>query len=96
VNLTDGLDGLATMPVIIASLAFLVISYWSATPVFSEYLGIPHVPGRGNLPYCARRSSARASPSSGSTRPPAAVFMGDTGSLALGRGAWAHRGRHPA
>ena len=49
VNLTDGLDGLATMPVIIASLAFLVIAYLVGNAVFASYLGIPHVLGAGDL-----------------------------------------------
>src|SRR5687768_6650164 len=49
VNLTDGLDGLATMPVIIASLAFLVIAYLAGNAIFAGYLGIPHVPGSGEL-----------------------------------------------
>uniref|UniRef100_UPI003B3AEC47 phospho-N-acetylmuramoyl-pentapeptide- transferase n=1 Tax=Sphingobium sp. TaxID=1912891 RepID=UPI003B3AEC47 len=49
VNLTDGLDGLATMPVIIASLAFLLIVYLVGRADFADYLGIPHVPGAGNL-----------------------------------------------
>ena len=69
VNLTDGLDGLATMPVIIASLAFLVISYLVGNAVFAAYLGIPLRAGRRAISPCsARRSSAPASPSSGSTR----------------------------
>src|SRR5918997_878150 len=49
VNLTDGLDGLASMPVIIASLAFLLISYLVGNAVFAEYLGIPFVLGAGEL-----------------------------------------------
>jgi phospho-N-acetylmuramoyl-pentapeptide-transferase len=49
VNLTDGLDGLATMPVIIACMAFALIVYLVGRADFAEYLGIPHVPGAGNL-----------------------------------------------
>ena len=49
VNLTDGLDGLATMPVIIASVAFMVIVYLAGNVKFADYLGIPHVPGAGEL-----------------------------------------------
>jgi phospho-N-acetylmuramoyl-pentapeptide-transferase len=49
VNLTDGLDGLATMPVIIASIAFLLIAYLVGNAKFANYLGIPHVPGVGDL-----------------------------------------------
>ena len=47
VNLTDGLDGLATMPVIIAAIAFLLIAYLVGNVRFAEYLGIPHIAGRG-------------------------------------------------
>ena len=49
VNLTDGLDGLATMPVIIASVAFMLIVYLAGNVKFATYLGIPHVPGAGEL-----------------------------------------------
>jgi phospho-N-acetylmuramoyl-pentapeptide-transferase len=49
VNLTDGLDGLATMPVVIAALAFFVIAYLVGNAKFATYLGIPHVPGAGDL-----------------------------------------------
>ena len=49
VNLTDGLDGLATMPVIIASVAFMVIVYLAGNVKFADYLGIPHVPRAGEL-----------------------------------------------
>ncbi len=67
VNLTDGLDGLATMPVVIASIAFLVISYLVGNVKFADYLGIPHVPGQATSPYCCSPSSAPALPSYGST-----------------------------
>src|SRR3546814_18520137 len=49
VNLTDGLDGLATFPVIIARRTFLLISYLTATATFAAYLGLPHVPGAGGV-----------------------------------------------
>src|SRR3546814_9529950 len=49
VNLTDGLDGLATMPVIIASVAFMIIVYLVGNVKFATYLGIPHVAGAGEL-----------------------------------------------
>jgi hypothetical protein len=49
VNLTDGLDGLATMPVVIAALAFTLIVYLCGDARFAPYLGIPHVPGVGDL-----------------------------------------------
>ena len=70
VNLTDGLDGLATMPVIIASIAFLLIAYLVGNARFAEYLGIPHILGVGDLTVLCSRSSARASPSCGSMRRP--------------------------
>ncbi|WP_417591702.1 phospho-N-acetylmuramoyl-pentapeptide-transferase [Parasphingorhabdus sp.] len=84
VNLTDGLDGLATMPVVIASAAFLVLVYLSGNAVFSEYLGIPFVRGAGELAiFCACVIGACLA-FLWFNAPPAAVFMGDTGSLALG------------
>ena len=84
VNLTDGLDGLATMPVVIASAAFLVLVYLSGNAVFSEYLGIPFVKGAGELAiFCACIIGACLA-FLWFNAPPAAVFMGDTGSLALG------------
>ncbi|HEX8308013.1 MAG TPA: phospho-N-acetylmuramoyl-pentapeptide-transferase [Allosphingosinicella sp.] len=84
VNLTDGLDGLATMPVIIASLAFLVISYVAGNAVFAAYLGIPFVQGAGNLPILCSAIVGAGLAFLWFNAPPAAVFMGDTGSLALG------------
>ncbi|ASK86880.1 phospho-N-acetylmuramoyl-pentapeptide-transferase [Sphingorhabdus sp. SMR4y] len=84
VNLTDGLDGLATMPVVIASATFLVLVYLSGNAVFSEYLGIPFVRGAGELAiFCACVIGACLA-FLWFNAPPAAVFMGDTGSLALG------------
>ncbi|WP_339694309.1 phospho-N-acetylmuramoyl-pentapeptide-transferase [uncultured Parasphingorhabdus sp.] len=84
VNLTDGLDGLATMPVVIASATFLILVYLSGNAVFSEYLGIPFVRGAGELAiFCACVIGACLA-FLWFNAPPAAVFMGDTGSLALG------------
>ena len=84
VNLTDGLDGLATFPVIIASLAFLVIVYLTGNAKFADYLGIAHVPGAGDLAiFCAAIIGAGLA-FLWFNAPPAAIFMGDTGSLALG------------
>lgn len=84
VNLTDGLDGLATFPVVIASLAFLLIVYMVGNAKFAAYLGIPHVPGAGELAiYCGCIIGACLA-FLWFNAPPAAVFMGDTGSLALG------------
>jgi phospho-N-acetylmuramoyl-pentapeptide-transferase len=84
VNLTDGLDGLATMPVIIASIAFLLISYLVGNAVFADYLGIPHVPGTGDLSVLCMAIVGAGLAFLWFNAPPAAVFMGDTGSLALG------------
>ena len=84
VNLTDGLDGLATMPVIIASIAFLVISYLVGNAVFAEYLGIPFVLGAGDLSVLCMSIVGAGLAFLWFNAPPAAVFMGDTGSLALG------------
>ena len=84
VNLTDGLDGLATMPVIIASLAFLLISYLVGNAKFAAYLGIPHVPGAGDLTVLLMAIIGAGLAFLWFNAPPAAVFMGDTGSLALG------------
>ncbi|UVO51791.1 phospho-N-acetylmuramoyl-pentapeptide-transferase [Sphingomonas sp. SUN019] len=84
VNLTDGLDGLASMPVIIASLAFMVIVYLAGNVKFADYLGIPHVPRAGELAiFCGAMIGAGLA-FLWFNAPPAAVFMGDTGSLALG------------
>ena len=84
VNLTDGLDGLATMPVIIASLAFLSITYLVGNVKFANYLGIPHVPGAGDLTVLLMAIIGAGLAFLWFNAPPAAVFMGDTGSLALG------------
>jgi len=84
VNLTDGLDGLATMPVIIASLAFLLISYLVGNAKFATYLGIPHVLGAGDLTVLCLAIVGAGLAFLWFNAPPAAVFMGDTGSLALG------------
>jgi phospho-N-acetylmuramoyl-pentapeptide-transferase len=84
VNLTDGLDGLATMPVIIASIAFLLITYLVGNARFANYLGIPHVPGAGDLTVLCLAIVGAGLAFLWFNAPPAAVFMGDTGSLALG------------
>jgi len=84
VNLTDGLDGLATMPVVIAAGAFTLICYLVGRVDYSAYLGLPHVPGAGELAiFCAGIMGAGLA-FLWFNAPPAAVFMGDTGSLALG------------
>ncbi|MXO66459.1 phospho-N-acetylmuramoyl-pentapeptide-transferase [Altericroceibacterium endophyticum] len=84
VNLTDGLDGLATMPVIVAAGTFAIICYLVGRVDYSEYLGIPYVEGAGELAiFCAAIMGAGLA-FLWFNAPPAAVFMGDTGSLALG------------
>jgi phospho-N-acetylmuramoyl-pentapeptide-transferase len=84
VNLTDGLDGLATMPVIIAAGAFAVIAYLAGRADFAAYLGIPHVPRAGDLAILCAGIMGACLAFLWFNAPPAAVFMGDTGSLALG------------
>jgi len=84
VNLTDGLDGLAIMPVIIASGTFALIAYLVGNSVFAAYLQITYVAGAGEL---AGFSAAIIGAGLGFlwyNAPPAMIFMGDTGSLALG------------
>ena len=84
VNLTDGLDGLATMPVIIAAGAFAIIAYLAGRADFAAYLGIPHVPRAGELAILCAAIMGACLAFLWFNAPPAAVFMGDTGSLALG------------
>lgn len=84
VNLTDGLDGLATMPVVIASMAFMLIAYVVGNKVFATYLGIPYVHGAGDLAIFCGAIVGAGLAFLWFNAPPAAVFMGDTGSLALG------------
>ena len=84
VNLTDGLDGLATMPVVIAAGAFMLIVYLVGRVDYSEYLGIPHVPLAGELAILCAAIMGAGLAFLWFNAPPAAVFMGDTGSLALG------------
>jgi phospho-N-acetylmuramoyl-pentapeptide-transferase len=84
VNLTDGLDGLAIVPTMIAAGCFVLIAYLVGNAIFANYLGIPFVPGSGELAvFCGALVGA----SLGFlwfNAPPAMVFMGDTGSLASG------------
>jgi phospho-N-acetylmuramoyl-pentapeptide-transferase len=84
VNLTDGLDGLATMPVVIAAAAFAIIAYLVGNIRFADYLGVHHVPGSGELAVFAAALIGACLGFLWYNAPPAAVFMGDTGSLALG------------
>ncbi len=84
VNLTDGLDGLAIMPVMIAAGTLGVISYVVGNYNFTEYLGVHFVPGTGELLIFTAALFGGGLGFLWYNAPPAAVFMGDTGSLALG------------
>jgi len=84
VNLTDGLDGLAIVPIMIAAACFALIAYLVGNAVYSEYLKINFVPGTGELAvFCAAIIGAGLG-FLWYNAPPAMVFMGDTGSLAFG------------
>ena len=86
VNLTDGLDGLAIGPLIIAASAFALIAYLTGNVVFGSYLQLHTVPGAGELAvYCGALVGAGLG-FLWFNAPPAMVFMGDTGSLSLGGG----------
>lgn len=84
VNLTDGLDGLAIVPVAIAAGCFGIISYLVGNAVFAGYLGIPYVPGTGELAILCGALVGGAMGFLWFNAPPAMIFMGDTGSLAMG------------
>jgi phospho-N-acetylmuramoyl-pentapeptide-transferase len=84
VNLTDGLDGLATMPVIIACIAFMMIAYLVGNFKYAEYLGLPFIKGAGDLTILCGAIVGAGLAFLWYNAPPAAIFMGDTGSLALG------------
>jgi phospho-N-acetylmuramoyl-pentapeptide-transferase len=84
VNLTDGLDGLAIVPVAIAASCFGLISYLVGHTVFSEYLHIPYVAGTGELAILCGALVGAAMGFLWFNAPPAMVFMGDTGSLSIG------------
>ncbi|MCX7242928.1 MAG: phospho-N-acetylmuramoyl-pentapeptide-transferase, partial [Polaromonas sp.] len=84
VNLTDGLDGLAIMPVVMVGSALGVFAYVTGSAVFSRYLFLPHIPGAGELLiFCAAMAGAGLAFLWFNTHP-AQVFMGDVGALALG------------
>ena len=84
VNLTDGLDGLAIVPVMIAAAAFGLIVYLVGNYVFAQYLQLHFIPGVGELaPFCGAMIGAGLG-FLWYNAPPARIFMGDTGSLALG------------
>ncbi|MEJ0059423.1 MAG: phospho-N-acetylmuramoyl-pentapeptide-transferase [Terricaulis sp.] len=84
VNLTDGLDGLAIVPVMIAAATFGMIAYLVGRVDYSEYLGIPHVAGVSELSTILGALLGASLGFLWYNAPPARVFMGDTGSLALG------------
>jgi phospho-N-acetylmuramoyl-pentapeptide-transferase len=84
VNLTDGLDGLAIMPVVMVGSALGVFAYVTGNAVFSKYLFIPHIPGAGELlVFCSAMAGAGLAFLWFNAHP-AQVFMGDVGALALG------------
>ena len=84
VNLTDGLDGLAIVPVMIAAASFGMISYLTGNAVFADYLQINYVAGTGELAVLCGAVLGAGLGFLWFNAPPASIFMGDTGSLALG------------
>ena len=84
VNLTDGLDGLAIVPVMIAAASFGIIAYLSGNAIFSDYLQIHFVPGTGEVAVLCGAIIGAGLGFLWFNAPPAAIFMGDTGSLSLG------------
>ena len=84
VNLTDGLDGLAIVPVMIAAGVFALIAYLTGNVVFSGYLQLHHVPGSGELAIFCGALVGGGLGFLWFNAPPAKVFMGDTGALSLG------------
>ena len=84
VNLTDGLDGLATVPVILVASCFAFISYVTGNLVFSNYLQIPYIVGVGEVSIFCGSIIGACLGFLWFNAPPAKIFMGDTGSLALG------------
>ena len=84
VNLTDGLDGLAIVPVMIAAATFGLIAWLTGSVVFASYLQINHVPGTGELFVICGALVGAGLGFLWFNAPPAQIFMGDTGSLALG------------
>ena len=84
VNLTDGLDGLATVPVMLVALSFTLISYVVGNTIFSEYLKIQYIPDVGELSIFCGAVVGACLGFLWYNAPPAKIFMGDTGSLSLG------------
>ncbi|MES1997929.1 MAG: phospho-N-acetylmuramoyl-pentapeptide-transferase [Pseudomonadota bacterium] len=84
VNLTDGLDGLAIMPTVMVASALAIFAYVAGNVVFAKYIGVPHIPGAGELVvFCAAMAGAGLA-FLWFNAYPAEVFMGDVGALALG------------
>ena len=84
VNLTDGLDGLATVPVILVAACFAFISYVAGNVIFSEYLQITYIEGTGEIAIFCGSIIGSCLGFLWFNAPPAKIFMGDTGSLSLG------------
>jgi phospho-N-acetylmuramoyl-pentapeptide-transferase len=84
VNLTDGLDGLATVPVMLVALSFTLISYIVGNTIFAEYLKIPYIANAGELSIFCGAIFGSCLGFLWYNAPPAKIFMGDTGSLSLG------------
>ena len=84
VNLTDGLDGLATVPVMLVALSFTLISYVVGNTIFSEYLHLQYIPDVGELSIFCGSIVGSCLGFLWYNAPPAKIFMGDTGSLSLG------------
>ena len=96
VNLTDGLDGLAIVPVMIAAATFGLIAYLFGNAIFADYLQIHFVPGTGELAVICGALIGAGLGFLWFNAPPATIFMGDTGSLALGGADRHDRGRDQA
>ncbi|MDD4963758.1 MAG: phospho-N-acetylmuramoyl-pentapeptide-transferase [Gallionella sp.] len=84
VNLTDGLDGLAIMPTVMVASALAIFAYVAGNVVFSKYLGIPYIPGAGELAVFCGGIAGAGLAFLWFNAYPAEVFMGDVGALALG------------
>jgi len=84
VNLTDGLDGLATVPVILVALTFILITYLVGNIIFSDYLKLTYIKNTGEVCVVLGSVVGASLGFLWFNAPPAKIFMGDTGSLALG------------
>ncbi len=84
VNLTDGLDGLATVPVMLVAISFTLISYIVGNTIFSDYLQLQYIPDVGELSIFCGSIVGSCLGFLWYNAPPAKIFMGDTGSLSLG------------